>query len=97
MDTPNLPKYLFWDFRYDEIEWIDDCGTVIERVMEWGNDAEWEEVIRFYGRNKVVDVLKFESTYLMDHIIEKVCKYFNMRPEELRCYTRKQLTKGHWL
>lgn len=96
-DKPDFPKHLFWDFRYDEIEWQEDYGTVIERVIERGNDREWEELFRFYGKDKVLQVLKFESTYLMDHTIEKVCARFNLNPEELRCYTRKRLRGGHWL
>src|ERR1700754_3985756 len=94
---PALPKRLFWEFRYDEIDWLGDYGMVIERVMEWGNDEEWLEVIRFYGLEKVIHTLKYESTYLPDHTISKICEYFKLRQEELRCYTRKQLRKGHWI
>jgi len=96
-DKPALPKRLFWEFVYETIDWQKAYSTVIERVIDRGNPAEWEELLRFYGRDKVVQVLKFESTYLMDHTIEKVCVSFNMRPEELRCYMRKQSRVGHWL
>jgi len=94
---PNLPKRLFWEFRYDGIDWQGGYGMVIERVMEWGNEEEWLEVIRFYGLDKVIHTLKYESTYLPDYTISKVCEYFKLRREELRCYTRKQLRKGHWI
>jgi len=96
-DKPELARRLFWDFRFEEIEWRNDYVTVIERVLEWGDADEWQELLRFYGQDKVVNTLKFESTYLMDHTIEKVCTYFHMRPEELRCCMRKQSRKGHWL
>ena len=61
---PALPKRLFWEFRYEKIDWVGDYGTVIERV---------------------------------DFTISKVCEYFKLKQEELRCYTRKQLRKGHWI
>jgi len=96
-DKPALTKRLFWEFVYETIDWQKAYCTVIERVLDRGSDEEWEEMLRFYGKDKVLQVLKFESTYLMDHRIEKACAYFNLRPEELRCYMRKQLRRGHWL
>lgn len=30
----NLPRRLFWDFQYDDIEWHEEYLTVIERVLE---------------------------------------------------------------
>jgi hypothetical protein len=94
---PDLPKRLFWEFVYEDIDWLNDYRTVIQRVIERGNDEAWTELFRYYGYDKVLYTLKFESTYLMDHTIEKVCAYFQIKPEELRCYTRKQLRGGHWI
>ena len=94
---PALPEFLFWEFRYEAIDWKNKYRRVIERVMEWGNEEEWLEVIRFYGLDKVVHTLKYESTYLPDFTISKVCEYFKVKQEELRCYTQKQLRKGHWI
>src|SRR5580698_9504984 len=89
-DKPDLKRRLFWEFVYDEIQWKESYALVIERVIEWGVEEEWQEVIRFYGYDKVLRTLKFECNYLMDHTIEKVCNYFKVKPEELRCYVRKQ-------
>lgn len=96
-NKPDLPKRLFWDTRYDEIDWAGDYLPVIERVLEKGNEAEWKEVIRFYGENKVVFALKNEIKFLPDYAIDKVCEYFQLRKEELLCYTRKQSRPGHWI
>lgn len=97
ISTPNLARRLFWDFRYNDIEWQNDYGTIIERVIERGTDEEWGELMRFYGRQKVIDTLKFESTYLPEHAINRVCEYFKIQPKDLRCYTRKRLRQGHWI
>lgn len=96
-DKPDLPKRLFWDFRYDDIDWRDDYLTVMERVVERGTDKEWKEMIRFYGRDKVMHALKNEIKFLADYAIDRVCKYFPLRKEELLCYTRKQSKPGHWI
>ena len=93
---PNLPKRLFWEFRYDDIEWREEYLTVIQRVLERGTPEEWAEMIRFYGEPKVIKALKYEIKFLNDYAIEDVCAFFPLRKEELLCYTRKQSRPGHW-
>jgi hypothetical protein len=93
---PALPKRLFWDMCFDEIDWLGDNVTIIGRVMERGNESEVVELIRFYGVDKVLQILKVETPYLPDHTITRVCNYFKLKPEELRCYTRPWWRKGHW-
>lgn len=46
-DKPDLPRHLFWEFRYDVIEWRAEYITVMARVIERGNPEEWSEMIRF--------------------------------------------------
>lgn len=96
-EKPDLPRRLFWDFRYDDIEWKAEYLTVIARVLERGSKEEWKEMIRFYGEAKVVHALKKEIKFLADYAIEEVCDYFPLRKEELLCYTRKQSRPGHWI
>ena len=95
--SPNLKRRLFWEFRYSEIDWSKEYAAVIERVIERGTEQEWEELIRFYGKEKVVNTLKNETNYLADEIIQEVCRYFNLQPTQLKCYIRKQSLPGHWI
>ena len=69
--------------------------AVIDRVIERGNKAEWNEVVRFYIQNRVNNALKNEIKYLPDYIIDDVCSYFNLKMEELACHARKQTRRGH--
>jgi hypothetical protein len=96
-DKPNLPKRLFWDWRYDAIDWQQLYPSVIARVLERGTNEEWEELIRFYGQPKIITALKEEILYLPDYSIDGITGYFNLKKEELACYTRKQLRSGHWI
>jgi hypothetical protein len=96
-EKPDLPKWLFWDVRYEEMDCQRDYEFVIERILDRGNDEELEEVIRFYGRRKVLWVLRTRPIYLMDHSIERACAYFKLKPEELVCYMRKRSRGKHWL
>jgi hypothetical protein len=94
---PDLPARLFWDFRYDDIDWKAEYLTVITRVIERGNAAQWIEMIRFYGEPAVIHALQHDIAFLADYAIEEVCKYFPLRKEELLCYTRKQSKPQHWI
>jgi hypothetical protein len=94
---PNLDKGLFWDWRYDEIDWQKTYRSIIERVLERGTSEEWDEITRFYGKPKIITALKEEIKFLPDYIIDRVSSYFNIRKEEMACYKRKQLRKGQWI
>ncbi|GGB20051.1 DUF6922 domain-containing protein [Puia dinghuensis] len=96
-ENPNLPPRLFWEFIYEKMKWQTGYETVIERVLDRGNDHEIEELIRFYGWDKVLMVLKDRPIYLMDHCIERACKLFGINKEDTVCYKRK-VERGHgWL
>lgn len=94
---PNLPRHLFWDQRYDDLDWQNGYRSIIARVIEKGNKQEWEEMIRFYTQYKVINALLSEIKFLPDYAIEDVCVYFNLSKEQLLCYTRKQSRRGHWI
>lgn len=61
---PNLSlirRGLFWDTDINKIEWLNQSRSVIERILERGNDQEIAEIKRFYGEsavNAVADKLK---------------------------------------
>jgi hypothetical protein len=92
---PNLPDMLFWDMDLEKIDWPNHARTIITRVIERGNDEEWVEMIRFYGLDRVLYTLKFESTYFPPYTIIRVCEYFHLKQEELRCYIREPWRPGH--
>nr|WP_188932205.1 hypothetical protein [Puia dinghuensis] len=76
------------------MDWQRAFRTVIERVLDRGKDQEVEELIRFYGRDKVFEVLKEYPIYLMDHSLVKACALFKINKEDTVCYKRK-VARGH--
>ena len=94
---PNLHKRLFWDWRYEAIDWQKNYVSIIGRVIERGTNDELDELNRFYGRPKVVKTLLTELKYLPDYAIEWVVEYFGLKKEDLACYKRKQIRRGHWI
>jgi plasmid maintenance system antidote protein VapI len=58
--TPNLKqlnKSLFWETNSFDINWIKQANWVIQRAFEYGNHQEIGEIIRFYGCEKVSEIL----------------------------------------
>ncbi len=93
---PDFYKALFWDFDYDKINWQQSYRTVIERVLERGTQAERDELLRYYGKEKVISTLMNEIKYLPDYTINDVCSYFGLKKEDMVCYVRMQSRKEHW-
>jgi len=67
-----LRSILFWDTDMNRIDWEKHSKFVIQRVFERGNEAEKEEITRFYGLEKVNAVLnqKFPTgeIHVMGHL-----------------------------
>lgn len=60
-DTPNLnilSKALFWDTDIQRINWNRQYRAVIQRVFERGNENDKNEIIRFYGTDKIEQALQ---------------------------------------
>lgn len=58
--SPNLSKLrksLFWDTDINKIDWTKQYKAVIQRIFERGNEIEREEIIRFYGQEKIDNAL----------------------------------------
>jgi len=77
---PNLSilrNILFWDTDINRIDWEKHSKFVIQRVFERGNEAEKEEITRFYGLEKVNAVLsqKFPTgkIHVMGHLKVRYC------------------------
>lgn len=94
---PKLPKRLFWEYIYDKIDWQKDAKNVIERVIERGSPSEWDEMIKFYGEKKIKHLLKTKINYLTERAVQKVCDFFKLKPEDLKCYARKRSKPQHWI
>ena len=57
-NPPKLRKVLFWDTQMESIDWEKQYKSVIRRVFERGNEFEKTEITRFYGSERVDEVLE---------------------------------------
>lgn len=57
-DLSKIRPVIFWDTDMKSIDWHRQYRAVIRRVFERGNEKEKKEINRFYGREKVEEVLR---------------------------------------
>ena len=65
LHTPDISvfrKAIFWDTNFQQLDWSRQYRAIIQRVYERGNDAEKNEIRRFYGVSKVALALKAKAT-----------------------------------
>ena len=55
-DLSIIRKILFWDTDINKIDWEKYYKYVISRVFERGNDDEKNEMLRFYGEEKIKEI-----------------------------------------
>lgn len=60
-DFTKLRRVLFWDTKMENIDWEKQKKAVIKRVFERGDEIEKEEIVRFYGQEKVNNILKTDG------------------------------------
>lgn len=58
-DLSKLSKGLFWDTRIEKINWLRNKKWVIQRTFEYGNEEEIKEIIRFYGKDTIKQIIPY--------------------------------------
>ena len=53
----DLPKKLFWDVKFDSIDWDQNAPFVIRRVSQRGTLNDWNQIVAHYGLEKVKEEL----------------------------------------
>lgn len=55
-DLSVIRRVIFWDTDLNNIDWDKHYKYVIRRVFERGNEKEKQEILRFYGDDKIEEV-----------------------------------------
>ena len=55
-DLTKISKSLFWDTKIEMINWVRNKEWVIQRALEYGNETEIKEIIRFYGTDTIKQI-----------------------------------------
>ena len=90
-----LRKELFWDINPDILDEDKNKKIIIERVINFGNLQELQNLINYYGKDGVINTI-----CKLNYIDPKTLNFFSMvfmiPKSRFKCYTRKQSIKQHW-
>lgn len=82
---------LFWEYDMSRFDWQELKVLVMQRILERGHVEDWYAVIALYGgRENVREILK-NIPIMSAKDLNFVCVEFNLKKEELKCYTYRQL------
>lgn len=60
---PNIRKHLLWEYDWESVDFEKLSTVIIERIIERGTMDEWKEMLRYYGKERILFVSK-KSTRL---------------------------------
>ena len=97
-EIPNLNRVFFWDFDIEAMDFKKAYKTIIARIIERGGQDEINELLRFYGHQKVVTTVRNEIFFLPNYAIDRALKFFpELKKEEMYCYLNRKDKPYHWI
>ena len=96
MNKPAKPydnRRIFWDVDSEKLDFEKKASFIIERVFERGDVEDIRMCRRFYGDEKISEILlntrflPLRKIYLASAILDKPLTAF-------KCYTQRQLNPG---
>ena len=84
-------KSLFWDVDASKFDYEKHAGHIIPRVFMRGTMNDMLQVLRYYGREKVKNVL-LNTRYLDKIALAFSVGLFNCNKKDFRCYKLSQST-----
>jgi len=86
---------LLWEYDMDGFNWEDMRTLVVQRVIERGRIDDFYAILNLYGLPGVKEAIK-QISYLNPKDLSFVCSVFNLKKENLKCYTNQQSKIQHW-
>ena len=92
----SINRSLLWEYDIDNFDWHNSKSIVVQRVIELGTPEDYYAAFDLYGGIEGFREIIKTIPYLNDIDINFVCIFFNLKKEELRCCTKRQLNQKHW-
>lgn len=95
---PNIHRKFFWDTNFEKLNWEDSYLAIIARIIERGGQDEVDELVRFYGYEKVTKALRDKIYFLPNYGIDRAIQFFpELKKEEMYCYLNRKDKPYHWI
>ncbi len=86
---PVFHKRIFWDVDFEKLDYDAKAAFVIERVFERGDVEDIRQCRRYYGDEKVTEVL-LNAKYLPERRMHLASAVIDRPVNEFQRYTNKQ-------
>ena len=93
---PIFHRRIFWDVDFDNLDYDAKANFVIERVFERGDVPDIRNCRRYYGDEKMRDVLT-KAKWLSKESVYLASAIFDNELTDYKCYQTAQLNPQHWL
>lgn len=90
MTKPQFNRRIFWDVDFDNLDYEKRANFIIERVFDRGDVEDIRQCRRYYGENRVAEVL-LNAKFLMEHRMYLAAAVIKKSIEDFRCYKLRQL------
>ncbi|MFN5317627.1 MAG: DUF6922 domain-containing protein [Bacteroidia bacterium] len=90
---PNLNPRIFWDVRFDDLDYEKYANFIIERVFERGDVEDIRQTRRFYGDDRVKLALT-QAKWLGESTLTLAQALFDNDKNAYRCYILRQSNPG---
>jgi hypothetical protein len=87
---PQFSNWLFWDSDKDKIDYQRDKNKVIRRIFDLGLIEDVVEALWYYNDEELIHALT-SASYLPQNALLLACNLFDLKMENFKCYTSKQL------
>ena len=87
----SISPSLLWEYDLSHFDWWKSRKIVVQRVIERGWLKDFYAAFNLYGGIEGFREIVKEVPDLSPRDMNFVCIVFNLKKEELKCYTRKQL------
>lgn len=84
-----LSKHLFWDMDWTKLDQRGDADLIIERVFKRGSENDEREIFKFYGRDKIRDIV-MKTRYFDARTLNYLSIILNTPQEDFACYERSK-------
>lgn len=91
---PFFSNRIFWDVDHEKMDYTQKASFIIERVFERGDVEDIRMCRRFYGDEKITEVL-LNAKYLPERKLYLASAVINKPINLFRCYTAKQSATAH--
>jgi hypothetical protein len=93
---PLLDPRIFWDVDHTRMDYDAKASFVIERVFERGDVEDIRQCRRYYGDDKVREVLT-NAKWLSLKTIYLAAAVLSNELTDYRCYITAQSNQEHWI